>query len=226
MHRAATVRPPHNQKVRMWVRSNVSVYTERDLRVTGGDVATRYYAANAARRGVIWVGGVGGGWDSPAEDLYPKLSEALTEVGISSLRIRFRNPNSLRDGVADVQAGIDFLQNQNVAEIAVVGHSLGGAAVIQAAAQNRDVCTVVTLSTQSYGADPVARLGPYCSILLVHGVADRVLPWRSSAFVHRLAKEPRRIVLIPDAGHVLNEAASEVRALVRDWIIEELAEVQ
>lgn len=161
----------------MWVRPNAGVYTERNLRVTGGDVATRYYAASAAGRGVIWVGGVGGGWDSPADDLYPKSSEALTQAGISSLRIRFRNPHSLRDGVADVQAGIDFLQNQNVAKIAVVGHSFGGAVVIQAAAQNRNVCTVVTLSTQSYGADPVAQLGPHCSILLVHGVADRVLPW-------------------------------------------------
>lgn len=210
----------------MWVRPKGGVYTERNLRVTGGDVATRYYAASAAGRGVIWVGGVGGGWDSPADDLYPKSSEELTQAGISSLRIRFRNPHSLRDGVADVQAGIDFLQNQNVAKIAVVGHSFGGAVVIQAAAQNRNVCTVVTLSTQSYGADPVAQLGPHCSILLVHGVADRVLPWRSSAFVHRLAKEPRRLVLIPDAGHVLNEAAGEIRALVRDWIIGELAEVQ
>lgn len=210
----------------MWVRPKGGVYTEQNLRVTDGDVATRYYAASAARRGVIWVGGVGGGWDSPADDLYPKSSEELTQAGISSLRIRFRNPHSLRDGVADVQAGIDFLQNQNVAKIAVVGHSFGGAVVIQAAAQNRSVCTVVTLSTQSYGADPVAQLGPHCSILLVHGVADRVLPWRSSAFVHRLAKEPRRLVLIPDAGHVLNEAAGEIRTLVRDWIIGELAEVQ
>jgi hypothetical protein len=210
----------------MWVRPKAQAYAERDLRVAGGEVATRYYAADNTQLAVIWVGGVGGGWDSPAEGLYPKLSEELTEAGISSLRIRFRNPHSLRDAVVDVQAGIDFLQSQDTSAIALVGHSLGGAVVIQAAAHQPNVRTVVALSTQSYGTDSVAQLAPRCSILLVHGVADDVLPWRSSAFVHRLAKEPRRMVLIPDAGHVLDEAASEVQTLVRDWIVKELAAAQ
>lgn len=168
------------------------------------------------------MGGVGGGWDSPAEGLYPKLSEALTDVGISSLRIRFRNPHSLQGAVVDVRTGIEFLQTQNISAVALVGHSFGGAAAIQAAVHDRSIRTIVTLSTQSYGTDPVAQLGPHCSIFLIHGIADPVLPWRSSAFVHRLAKEPRRMVLIPDAGHMLNEAAGEVQALVREWIIQEL----
>lgn len=226
MRRAATARAAPAQTSRMWLGPKSQAYMERDVPVAGGNVATRYYPAGAAAHGIVWVGGVGGGWDSPAEELYPKLSAGLTQTGISSLRVRFRNPHSLRDAVIDVQAGVDFLKDQGAAGIALVGHSLGGAVVIQAAAQDRHVRTVVTLSTQSYGADPVAQLGPHCSILLIHGVADRVLPWRSSAFVHRLAKEPRRMVLIPDAGHVLDEAAGEVQSLVRHWILQTFATLQ
>src|SRR3712207_3421720 len=47
---------------------------------------------NGIKSGVVLVGGVGGGWDSPARGLYHSLSIRLSrELGICSLRIRFRH---------------------------------------------------------------------------------------------------------------------------------------
>ena len=40
-----------------------------------------------ATKAVIYVGGVGGGWDSPARELYSKLASKLASNGINSLRI-------------------------------------------------------------------------------------------------------------------------------------------
>lgn len=187
-----------------------------------GDVACRFYEALGARRGAVWVGGAGGGWDTPARDLYPRLCQELLSEGIASLRVRFRNPRVLDEAVHDVQAGLAFLRGKGADTLALVGHSFGGAVVIQAAEADVAVRTVVALATQSYGAEPAARLGPRCSVLLIHGTADEVLSAGCSRHVYHIAQDPRRLILYPGAGHVLDEAADEVHQVVRDWILSAL----
>lgn len=181
-----------------------------------------YRAAAPTRRGAIWVGGIGGGWDTPARGLYPRLCAELTDQGIASLRVRFRNPRDLAEAVFDVRAGLSFLEERGIDRIALTGHSFGGAVVIQAAARSFAARTVVTLATQSYGAELAAQLGPGCSLLLIHGLADRVLPAGCSQYIHELARPPRRIILYPQAGHSLDEVADEVRQVVAAWIDAEL----
>ena len=144
---------------------------------TRGPVEMRYYAAPRATRAAVFVGGAGGGFDTPVRGwLYPRLCEQLRDDGIAGLRVRYRHANDLEECVLDVLAGISFLDADGVTSVAVVGHSFGGAVVIQAAALPPAVRTCVALSTQTYGADPAAELGPRCSLLLAHGLADEVLP--------------------------------------------------
>jgi len=187
-----------------------------------GEISCRLVPVPGARRGVVWVGGAGGGWDSPAHGLYSDLSQELAGNGIASLRVRYRVPTDLDESVFDVRAGIEFLTSQGIKIIALVGYSSGGAAVIRAAALH-PVRTVVTLSTQSYSADVVSRLAPGCSILLIHGTDDRVISPSSSEFVYRLAHEPKRLILFQGAGHSLDSVAREVHDAVREWIISELS---
>ena len=139
-----------------------------------------YYACEDAKKAVIYFGGIGGGWDSPARELYLKLSRKVISNGISSLRIRYRHPTYLDECVKDVIAGIKFLENNRIQSVGLVGHSLGGAVVIKASTSI--VRTVVTLATQSYGAvEPVSELGQKgCSILLIHGTDDVLSPICSS----------------------------------------------
>jgi pimeloyl-ACP methyl ester carboxylesterase len=124
----------------------------------------------------------------------------------------------LRESALDVLAGITFLEDEGVDAVGLVGHSFGGAVVIQAAANHARVRTIVTLGTQSHGTEPVADLGPRCSLLLVHGTLDRVLPASCSRDVYALAREPRQLRLLP-AGHALDEVADDVFELVRDWLL-------
>jgi len=189
-----------------------------------GVVEARYYPAPSTALGAIWVGGVGGGFDTPARGLYPRLAEDLTRDGIASLRLSFRNPRLLAEAVHDILCGLTFLGQQGIRHVALTGHSFGGAAVIQAAASNRGaVCTVVTLSTQGFGTDPVQDLS--CPVLLVHGEADEVLAPMCSIHVHRLAHEPKKLVLMPGASHCLDETAEAVCHEVRDWVKEKLLAV-
>ena len=127
----------------------------------------------------MWVPGAIGGWHSPALGLYPRLAEEFTAEGIASLQVHYRHPAHLEESLLDVLAGLAYLEEEGIQTVSLTGHSFGGAVVIQAAAVSPLARTVVALSTQAYGADPVGALAPRCSILLVHGTVDEILAPRN-----------------------------------------------
>lgn len=220
-HRAPAVEAMQIQAVEVGEAENG--YQPAHLRTDRGTVALRHYPVPGTRQAAVWVGGVGGDWDSPARGLYPRLCEALTQERIASLRVRFRRPGNLTESVLDVLAGPHYLEQAGVTAVALTGHSFGGAVVIQAAAAAPRVRTVVALATQSYGAAPAATLAPRCSLLLIHGTADEVLPPCCAQSVYALAGEPKRLVLYEGAGHVLDEVAAQVEQVVHAWIGEQLS---
>jgi dienelactone hydrolase len=188
-----------------------------------GVIECRHYPAPESSLGAVFVGGAGGGWDTPARGrLYPDLSERLPADGIHALRVRYRSPNALEECALDVLAGLHYLEGEGVTAAALTGHSFGGAVVVQAGAASRTVRTVVALSTQTYGIAPAASLGPHASLLLAHGTSDRVLPASCSQYAYEIAGEPKRLELLVGASHGLDEAAERVTALVHDWIVTEL----
>ncbi|MBW4577427.1 MAG: dienelactone hydrolase family protein [Aphanothece sp. CMT-3BRIN-NPC111] len=208
------------------------------LMTSRGNVDFRYYQVPGAKCGAIWVGGVGGGWDTPAKGLYPQLCQELanknsdhTSSGnggskgsdaIASLRVRFRHPTKLDESVLDVIAGISYLESEGIENIALIGHSFGGAVVIQAAAISENVRSVITLATQSFGTTPVSVLPLGCSILLLHGTVDRVLAPFCSEYAYHLAHEPKRLIFYEGATHGFDEVAEVVHDVIRDWIVDNL----
>ena len=198
-------------------------YTPIRLVTRRGDVECRYYYIAEALKAVIWVGGVGVGWDTPARGLYPNLCQKIIKKEINSLRVRFRYPTDLYESVLDVIEGIHFLEQQGIKSIGLVGHSFGGTVVIQAGTACSDtVRTVVTLSTQSYGAEEVSRLKQGSSILLIHGTDDKVLPPHCSSYVYNLANDPKEVILFKGATHGLDEPAEQVHQMVYDWLVKHL----
>lgn len=191
---------------------------------TRGAIQMRYYPLAGATRGAIFVGGAGGGFDTPVRGwLYPRLCGDLQSDGIAALRVRYRHAGDLEESILDVLAGISFLEADHVTSVALVGHSFGGAVVIQAAALSASVRTCVPLSTQTYGADPAAEFGPRCSILLAHGLKDEILPPQCSRAVYAAAREPKKLLLKENARHGLDEWADELPGVLREWIRTELA---
>jgi alpha-beta hydrolase superfamily lysophospholipase len=170
---------------------------------------------------VIMVGGGDGGFDGPAEALYPTLANDLHDLGIGALRLDFRIhrfPGPIEDGVLDVYAGIDELARRGVERIGLLGHSFGGAVVIEAAARDLEgrVASVATLATQTAGALRVGELAPR-PILLVHGLRDDRLPPLCSEMLYERAGEPRRLELLEGATHSLRQRREEVRRMLVDW---------
>ncbi len=197
-------------------------YQAVTLATNRGDVECRHYPAPNATRAALWVPGAIGGWHTPAGELYPRVSRELQAEGIASLQVLYRQAAMLEECILDVLAGLAYLEGEGIEGVALTGHSFGGAVVIQAAAASSLSRTVVTLSTQGYGADAVTRLSDGCAILLVHGTADEILPPASSGRVYARAREPKRLVLYPGANHNLDQVADDVHYLVHGWILQAL----
>jgi pimeloyl-ACP methyl ester carboxylesterase len=174
---------------------------------------------------VVCVGGFDGGFDGPANGLFPALAEELGPHGIGVMRVDFlekRSPGNVTNGAGDVRAAIEALRQRGVERFGLVGHSFGGAVVIMVGASVPEVAAVVTLSTQTAGTRDAPRIAPR-PLLLIHGLDDIRLSPDCSRRVHALAGEPKRLVLLEGARHSLNQRADDVRQLVRDWLVEHLA---
>jgi dienelactone hydrolase len=193
-----------------------------------GEIFCRYYSShtyNPASVAIVYVTGVGGDWGTPAIGLYPRLCGSFVKNGIDGLRVRYRHPTDLLESAFDTLAGVAFLQEeQKTKAIGLVGHSFGGAVVIQAAVEASDiVSTIVTLATQSYGAaEVVSKLKQGTSLLVVHGANDKVLPVYCSEHVYQQAHEPKRFIIYKRAGHGLDEASEDVYELVYGWFVNNL----
>jgi putative redox protein len=94
------------------------------------------------------------------------ISRALAEAGIAVLRFDFTGlgesegdfaDTNFSSNVADLIAAAEFLKEEFEAPKILIGHSLGGAAVLQAAARIPSSVAVVTIATPSETAH-LARL--------------------------------------------------------------------
>ncbi len=195
----------------------ITIETER------GGLKGVLHHKDANIKAIILVGGIDGGFDGPS-DLYPDVAEELMSANISSLRLDFRvhgSPGNLTEAEYDMVQGIDYLKDLGIRNIALVGHSFGGAVVITVAHQIEEVKAVVALSSQTYGTRPVAKISPR-PLLLVHGGDDQRLPPSCSEYIYARALEPKELVILPGATHSLRQRREDVFKLLGTWLKEKL----
>lgn len=192
----------------------------RTIDTDDGAFSAKLHASDVVentRGAVAWVGGAGGGLDGPARGLYPAACAELQRIGLAGLRVDYRHPNDLPACVLDTMLAAAFLAAEGYERVALVGHSFGGAVVISAGALSGHVTAVVPLSTQTYGADLAPQVSPR-PLLLLHGLADEILPSACSELVYAAAREPKELKLLPGVRHGLDESRDEILALLVDWL--------
>jgi len=171
---------------------------------------------------ILMVGGAMGGVLGPAEGLYYDLAESFASAGIGTIRVGYRKPNDLGRCLHDTAAAADLATRSGGRRFITMGHSFGGAVAIQAGVAFRDHCAgVVTLSTQSAGCENADALGS-TPLLLIHGDKDEILPMMASQMVQMIAGQGE-VVILPGTGHLLTEAADDLRRRLGAWIPERLA---
>jgi pimeloyl-ACP methyl ester carboxylesterase len=206
----------HEEPIAPGVRL-IETYTMR------GMLKLLWFGDPSAQDVVLLGGGGMGGFLGPAHGLYAKLGRELARSGAGAICVDYRKPGDLDRSLLDVAATADWAMRTGARRFVCVGHSFGGAVAIQAATALRGFCVgVATLATQSAGCE-VAGLLEGIPLLLVHGERDEVLSPSDSATVRSIAGHGE-LRLYPGAGHNLDEAHTEVRKLLLDWIPARFAE--
>lgn len=186
------------------------------LETTRGQIEGVLHPVEGGTSAVICVGGAMGGIDGPADRLYERLPLLLSSAKVTVLRLEYRKPNDFEECVLDALAGCSFMKGIGATDLALVGHSFGGAVVIKAGELHELVRGVASLSPQLYGTRQVESLNR--PLLLVHGMADTILSHEASEDIYRRALEPKRIVLYAEAGHSLIQAKQQIDDLLADWL--------
>jgi dienelactone hydrolase len=136
---------------------------------------------------------------------------------VLSLELAWRLPGRMAACVLDLQAGLDWLAGQGRRRIVLVGHSFGGAVVIAVGAVREEVVGVAALSSQVAGTELAGALAPR-PLLLVHGLADEILPASCSRKIHRRAREPKSLILYPGCRHGLDECRDALDHDLQGWL--------
>lgn len=117
-----------------------------------------------------------------------RISRALAELGIAVLRFDFTGlggsegdfANShFTSNIEDLVAAADYLKKQHAAPVLLIGHSLGGTAVLAAAERIPEAEAVVTIGAPASPEHVVDQFGADVTTLERDGVADVELGGRT-----------------------------------------------
>ena len=134
------------------------------------------------------------------------------------------SPQGLCD---DTQSAIDYVRQRDDVDsqrLVLLGQSLGGNNVLAAAGRGdrSGIRAVILDSTflsysaiasdivpgsgfllsDSYSADRYISAMSPIPVLIIHGTADRIIPWQHSEKLFALAREPKQLIIIPDGRHI------------------------
>ena len=199
-------------------RASVDGAENLELATDAGSIRCRLHAAPEGNAGIVWVFGAGGGWGGPAGGIYERLARVLQPEGITSLQVAYRQPANMRPCVEDTLTGAAFLESRGSHRVALVGHSFGGAVVINAGSLDRHVIAVAALSSQSHRVEGLRRLSPR-PLLLAHGEDDEVLPASCSITMFEAAKDPKQLILYPGCRHGLDQCRDELDRDLSNWLL-------
>jgi hypothetical protein len=187
----------------------------------GGLLTMLWHGTGDEDAAVVASGGAMGGLLGPADGLYHDLGCALVEQGIATIRVGWRRPNDLDACLMDLLAVFQLAAARGVERVVTMGHSFGGAPAVQAGVVASDlVVGVVTLATQSAGCEVAAGLAGR-PVLCLHGTDDELLPPMCSELVAGLASG--EVVVLPGTGHLMTQAAHELRTRLLAWLPATLA---
>jgi fermentation-respiration switch protein FrsA (DUF1100 family) len=119
--------------------------------------------------------------------------------------------------ILDVLVGLAWLEREGRTRVVLVGHSFGGAVVLNAAAESDLVVAVAALSSQSAGVGDLAPLSPR-PLLFIHGGDDEVLPAAGSRQLYARAEEPKELILYPGCRHGLDQCREQLDVDLMRWI--------
>ncbi len=187
---------------------------------TRGDFEALARYREGMKKGAIVLGDPDSGSDGPSK-IYPDLAKDLLDRDVGSLRLSYRSPGNCVQSAIDVLLALQYLDDEGIHDVVLVGWSFGAAVAISAGSLARTVRGIAAISMLDVSDCCVKRLHSK-PLLLLHGDADEVSPVEVSRRVYFKCDEPRRLIVYSGADHNCHEARDRLRSDLRRWILKTL----
>jgi len=164
------------------------------------------------------------------------LNDPTWGLGWPVLRFNFRGMGlsaGEHDGFAeceDVQAALEWLQNQYRRPLVAVGFSFGAAMTVRACCtppgrSNVRALALLGLPTQAEGRDYRYPSLAACPIpkFFLSGERDQFAPADQLEAVAATAAEPKRLLLLPGADHFFSGQLEPMQSALAGWLLTALA---
>ena len=190
------------------------------------DIHGMLKSTDEKRNVVLWAGSIFRNSEQQrTRPIALAVSDEIATKGISSMLLSYSDypaqGNDLSRCIQDTKYCVEFLVHVGYEKIIMVGHSFSGAVAISAAQSSERVIGVITLASQTLGAQTVSHVSPR-PLLIIHGLADQTLGPHCGEQIYSWASQPKELVLIEGATHRLWDRRDILEPLLVNWIIEQL----
>ncbi len=174
--------------------------------------------------GIVFVSGVDGGFQEPADGIYEDLARYFADQGVGSVFVEYRRPGDLEPSVDDAEAALQFLATRGAMQFALVGWSFGGAVIANMAARSTEVMTVIGFAAQARYTQAIQDFKGR-SILLIHDVNDENVPFEAMGqILDEVPPQVRsRTISTVGSNHFLDEKKQQLLPEVRSWLATEFS---
>lgn len=234
---ASTFQPERSSSDKIWVLpkggEEVSFLNQNQQRLSGWFVHSESKPALAT---VIFFHGQAGNIAN-VESLGERLASLGFDALLFDYRGYGRSEGEMtneRDMYADADAAYDYVVSERGTppeRVMLYGHSLGTAAAVDLASRRR--CGAIILESGISSASDMASVRlPWlpkwfyplgrnrfesarklatvaCPVLVAHGEPDNVVPTEEGRALYSAAREPKKLIIVPGAGHVVFSYAGE-----------------
>ncbi len=187
------------------------------FRTTRGDFNAVAHLRKGMHQAVVELGDLSTGLNGPGS-IYPQLANELLDQGVGSLRLAYRSPGDYAQSAIDVLLALQYLDDEGIRDVVLVGWSFGGAVALSAGSVGRTVRGIAAISTADVADSCLRRLRSR-PLLLLHGDSDRVSPVEVSKSVYFKSGEPHRLIIYPGAGHGFDEVRDQLRSDLKNWVL-------
>lgn len=204
-------------------RPGSSEYSTITFITTRGELNARVHLQRGMRQAVVFLGG---DMTESAFDVgFDELSGDLGQRGIASVSIAYRSPGDCAQCAIDALLACQYLDDEGVRDVALVGWSFGASVAAAAGSVARNVRGVAAISARE-ATEACSRRLRAKPLLLMHGEKDKICSVDTVGRICARADTPRRLIVYPEAGHDLAEVRQQVRSDLIDWLVCALDPVQ
>lgn len=194
------------------------------FRTTRGDFEAIIHLRKGMDKGVIMLSGLMGGFAGP-DGMYAELARELFDCGVTSMRLDYRVPGDCAKCAIDALLSAQYMDDEGVRDLVLLGWSFGGAVAIAAGSMARMVRGVVAVSSTDISGCCIKWLQSK-PVLLLHGGQDKVSSPEVSRRIYIRSRKPSQFAVYPGAGHDLGEVRERFRDDVKRWILATLNAAQ